>query len=277
MTGDLGRIDEHGLLEIVGRSSRFAKLFGLRIDLARLEQQLAERGVTAMCASDDARLVVAIERPMPPACASWWPTLTSLPARSIDVVGVDHAAAAAERQARLRRRCCARDRLAPAADHASAGTDAIDVDLLEVLGVRALAAGDTFASLGGDSFSYVEASIRIEQMLGYLPEAWHITTIARTRARFSREPRVRWVAAIETNVVLRAFAIVAVVCTHMRVARIPAGAHILLAVVGFNYARFQLPRLPASPTHVRRRAPRRWSRSSASRRSRRRGSPRRCW
>jgi hypothetical protein len=54
---------------------------------------------------------------------------------------------------------------------------------------------------------------------------------------------VRWIARLESNVVLRAFAIVAVVCTHMHVARIPAGAHILLAVVGFNYARFQLPRL----------------------------------
>jgi hypothetical protein len=33
------------------------------------------------------------------------------------------------------------------------------------------------------------------------------------------------------------------VITHMKIARIPAGAHILLAVVGFNFARFQVPRL----------------------------------
>ena len=117
-----------------------------------------------------------------------------------------------------------------------------------MLGVRKLAADDTFASLGGDSFSYVEVSIRIEQVLGYFPP--RRGTSHRSRELRALEPRARrrWLARVESNVVLRAFAIVAIVCTHMRVARIPAGAHILLAVVGFNYARFQLPRLRIADT-----------------------------
>ena len=36
-TGDLARQHDDGLYEIVGRRSRFAKLFGLRIDLDRVE------------------------------------------------------------------------------------------------------------------------------------------------------------------------------------------------------------------------------------------------
>ena len=31
-TGDLGRVGPSGLLEVVGRRSRFLKLFGLRVD-----------------------------------------------------------------------------------------------------------------------------------------------------------------------------------------------------------------------------------------------------
>ena len=62
----------------------------------------------------------------------------------------------------------------------------------------------------------------------------------------------------------------------MHVARIPAGAHILLAVVGFNYARFQLPRLRIAD---RRRRVREALEPivRTGRRRRRRGSPPRCW
>ena len=31
----------------------------------------------------------------------------------------------------------------------------------------------TFVSLGGDSLSYVEMSVRLEQSLGHLPADWH--------------------------------------------------------------------------------------------------------
>ncbi len=85
VTGDLGRIDEHGLLEIVGRRNRFAKLFGLRVDLARLEHELSERGIEAVCASDDVRLLVALESP-DPSVADTVAELASLPVRSVEVV-----------------------------------------------------------------------------------------------------------------------------------------------------------------------------------------------
>ncbi|MGA9871891.1 MAG: AMP-binding protein, partial [Rhodococcus sp. (in: high G+C Gram-positive bacteria)] len=43
-TGDLARLTDDGLYEVVGRISRFAKVFGLRIDLQRVESALARRG-----------------------------------------------------------------------------------------------------------------------------------------------------------------------------------------------------------------------------------------
>ena len=58
-TGDIARRGPDGLYEVIGRSSRFVKMYGLRIDLQRVEAALREHGVTAFCTDDDDRLVVA--------------------------------------------------------------------------------------------------------------------------------------------------------------------------------------------------------------------------
>ena len=60
-TGDVARRDPDGLYEVIGRSSRFVKLYGLRIDLQRVEAALSAQGVTAFCIDDDDRLVVDAE------------------------------------------------------------------------------------------------------------------------------------------------------------------------------------------------------------------------
>lgn len=53
--------------------------------------------------------------------------------------------------------------------------------------------------------------------------------------------RHRRLANVDTTVVLRALAICTIVATHMRLRFVPGGAHTLLAVVGFNLARFMMP------------------------------------
>jgi acyl-coenzyme A synthetase/AMP-(fatty) acid ligase len=59
-TGDLARRDpESGLFEIVGRSARRVKPFGVRIDLDDVERQLAVAGVVADVTGDDDVLVAA--------------------------------------------------------------------------------------------------------------------------------------------------------------------------------------------------------------------------
>jgi len=52
--------------------------------------------------------------------------------------------------------------------------------------------------------------------------------------------RRRWGRAVETSVVLRALAIVLVVGTHAKLFDLTGSAHVLLAVAGYNFARFQL-------------------------------------
>ena len=118
----------------------------------------------------------------------------------------------------------------------------------EVLGCGPVAASDTFVGLGGDSLSYVEVAMVLEAHLGDLPEAWHLLTVAELEAR---EPSTRRVPAVETNVGLRAAAIALVVGTHAGLFTLLGGAHVLLAVAGYNFARFQVG--SAGPDRARRR------------------------
>jgi hypothetical protein len=128
----------------------------------------------------------------------------------------------------------------------------------------------TFASLGGDSLSYVEVSLRLESLIGDLPAAWHVTPVARLQeladaaargtsrpagegtgdattrtayglggpdGRLARALRRR---TVETSVWLRALAILLIVGTHADLFSLQGTAHALLVLVGYNVARFAL-------------------------------------
>ncbi len=56
-TGDTGRLDEDGRLTVTGRLHRFAKILGLRLNLADMEDYLSRDGEAAVV-SDDQRIVV---------------------------------------------------------------------------------------------------------------------------------------------------------------------------------------------------------------------------
>ena len=96
---------------------------------------------------------------------------------------------------------------------------------------------DTFVSLGGDSLAYVEMSVALEDHLGHLPPHWHTTPIgdlAASRVATGQTPRV------ETTIVLRAVAITMIVGNHAGWFDLPGTAHVLIAIAGFNFARFGL-------------------------------------
>ncbi|HET9441848.1 MAG TPA: AMP-binding protein, partial [Acidimicrobiales bacterium] len=391
-TGDLARVGPEGLYEVVGRRSRFVKLFGLRLDLDQVERRLADRGLTALCTGDDQRVMVAIgpdDHHDPAAVRAMVGELLALPRSRIVVVAVDDlprlangkpdyaavqalaaagvaglasvpapgrgdgatgaqlAATATERDAgggdgatgapftataterdagrgdgataariasstapthagrqdgptaaqvaadptredvgqqddpeAVRARPASprppavatpvatpADTMisAPAASpastssahaahaahtaHAARATNATPATpvppavlhaFTEILG-RAPAGDDTFVGLGGDSLSYVEMSIRLEEVLGTLPADWATTPVAALTPPSSpggRPPRHRLVARTETSVVLRAMAIVLVVGNHTDVWHLLGGAHTMVAVAGYNTARF---------------------------------------
>jgi acyl-CoA synthetase (AMP-forming)/AMP-acid ligase II len=247
-TGDLGRFDpEHGVFEIVGRRSRLVKPFGLRIDLDAVEARLAAEGLDVTVTGDDDLVVAGTPAGDPAEVAARLQEATGLPASMVAVVPGDlprTAAGKVDYQA-LRRAAttpepgrAAGPAVEPAAG-AAAGPAApespVGAVYAAVLGHR-VKPGSTFVSAGGDSLSYVECALRLERLLGRLPEDWHLRTVAELDAA-GPSPRL---PSIDTTMVLRAIGICAVVSTHMRLLYFPGGAHLLLAVVGFNFSRFQL-------------------------------------
>ncbi|MFF2390549.1 AMP-binding protein [Agromyces sp. NPDC058104] len=300
-TGDLARRRDDGLFEIVGRANRFAKVFGLRIDLDRVERLLAEEGVTARAATDDERLLVfatserAVARARERAA-----TLTGLPPHVVAgyaVAEFPRTSSGKPDTAALVRFAADHDRLLGEAGGSGGPGDVDDAPeqvrrvFATLLGRPEAGLDDSFAGLGGDSLSYIEVSLRLEELLGALPREWPRLTARELGAHAGRHrapgagaaldgvadaagpgaspvasaetgPRASdpgtagrrrrpWTARLETPAVLRAAAIVLIVGTHADLFMMKGGAHLLLAVAGYNLARFQLAAVPGA-TRVRR-------------------------
>jgi acyl-CoA synthetase (AMP-forming)/AMP-acid ligase II len=266
-TGDLARLGTDGLYEIVGRRSRFVKIVGLRVDLGQVERLLADLGVTAAAAGSDDAVVAAVEGDHDLALIA--KTLAQdlgLPRAAVELYPVeaiprlgngkpDYPAVAALA-------CGGEEDDGGPAEVPDAGSTDVRRIFAEVLEVDSVAGTDSFVSLGGDSLSYVAASVRLERALGHIPEGWHLMPVceltpaphvagaavapsgkaapagrpARTLNRLHR----RLVAPMETGIVLRAVAIIAIVSTHIGFFHWQGTAHVLMAMAGYNFARFQL-------------------------------------
>lgn len=245
-TGDLARQTPEGLYQVMGRTSRFIKLFGLRIDLDHVERLVAQHGLAAMCTGDDNNVMLAVEAGADVAgIKRLVSNYLGLPHRRVLVVEFDELPRLSNGKPdhlSVRRRAAEahdaprtttiRKPESPPSDHRAA----VRAGFSEVLDTDA-SDEDSFVSLGGDSLSYVEMSLRLEEILGFLPRDWHMTPIgqlspSRTRSRLVRQT--------ETSAVLRGVAILLIVGTHTTLWHLPGGAHALLAVAGHNFARFQL-------------------------------------
>ncbi|MCU1431645.1 MAG: AMP-dependent synthetase and ligase [Actinotalea sp.] len=253
-TGDLGRITADGLVEVVGRRSRFIKALGLRIDLDEVERTLAGLGMVASCAGEDERVVVALagEELSPAPVQRWLSDRLGLPSACVQVVTVPDLPRLAngkpDRRAVL---ALAPDRVGvpgarpvgradPAAPAATASAEDLRALYAEVLDRPEADLDSTFVGLGGDSLSYVEMSLRLEESLGHLPAGWHTTPVRDLVPRAPGSRRRRLGTDLEMSVALRALAIVLVVATHANVLSVVGGAHLLLGVAGFNFGRFQV-------------------------------------
>lgn len=247
-TGDLACRTPQGLYRIVGRQSRFAKIFGLRIGLDEVEAKLAELGAPGVAVSDDIRIHVAstasidgvrVARALADAYdlpdaafhVVHWAELPTLPSGKVD------------HQAVLRR---ASEEAAAALPGRPSG-DPIQHAFDRAFPRAAVRPDDSFVSLGGDSLNYVTLSLEIERVLGYLPEDWERMSVSALRSLSVRARRGgAWaLRGLETELVFRAAAILAVVTIHASGLPVSGGAEVLLVLAGYNMSRYQKLRLAA--------------------------------
>jgi acyl-CoA synthetase (AMP-forming)/AMP-acid ligase II len=231
-TGDLAVQHDDGLYELVGRRTRIAKPFGVRLDLDLAERLLGERGVDARVTSEGDTLHVLVldaahRRPAVRALTE----AHCLPAHAVHVRVVDEFPTTPSGKPDYAAMVPAGESVAT--DDAGQVRAAYEI----VLG-RPVDDDDTFVALGGDSLSYVEMVLRLERILGTPPVDWPRRTVGELAARTAR-PRRR-LARVETPLLLRALAITLIVGSHVELWDVMGGAHALLALFGYNLARFAL-------------------------------------
>jgi len=242
-TGDLAeRVGD--LFRIVGRKSRFLKLFGLRLSLEEIEREGAALGIAIVATGVDELLVVAAEEGSAEAARAHFAERYGIPATNI--VAQDGpiprlASGKVDYQVMIAR---ARDQ-ASAANKASDGIGGHEQDALEALRRlfarafprRAIEDGDSFLSLDGDSLNYITVSLGIEQITGALPERWETLPIE-ALARLGGVSRTRRWVRVEAGVLARCLAPIMIVTNHAGGTAVRGGAALLLIVAGQNFARF---------------------------------------
>ena len=243
-TGDLGTVGADGQLRIVGRRSGFVKVMGLRIDIASVERALEADGLTACVGGDADGLTVVVEpagertaeraRRLAGAASGLGMAAVAVAVGALPRLPhgkVDRTAASA-----LVRAAAAVEEQPIDADRTGAVASAIS----RVLGVEQADPRRSFVELGGDSLSQVQASTRLEGLLGTLPRGWHHRPLAELAALAPAAPRRSGTRSVETSVLLRAIAAIAICGSHAGLFDVQGFAHILLAVAGASTARFAL-------------------------------------
>ena len=255
-TGDLARVTDAGLVEVLGRLDRHAKVLGHRIDLDRVEALVADAGAPVRLVARPDRVWVftsGARRAAP--VRELVAAATGLRGAAVQVISLDVlpvTPAGKPDDAALRRHVEEEESL-----RATAATGPLSAEEIRDLYAVVLArpdatVADSFVALGGDSLSYVEVSTRLAQRLGSLPPGWPSLSASALSAStlvaddedpgtVGRSTRRRGVR-LDISVALRAVAIILVVVTHADLLQLQGGAHVLLAVAGFNLARFQLSR-----------------------------------
>jgi acyl-coenzyme A synthetase/AMP-(fatty) acid ligase len=249
-TGDIARRTSDGLYELVGRRTGFAKILGMRVDTRRVESMLERLGIAVACVGGDDELVIAVVGAADVSLVRRHVAASyGLPARAIVVCTL----AEIPRLSNGKRddeaiRALALEASAVPVEPVAAVAESAPSDLRElyaqILDRDDVTDDSSFVSLGGDSLSYVEMSIRLEEALGHLPAQWHTMPIRELRPIVRKKRNRR--RTIETGVALRALSIVCIVGSHIPLLfTLRGGAHLLVGLAGFNFARFHLAGAPA--------------------------------
>lgn len=242
-TGDIAERTTDGFFRIVGRMKRFVKIFGLRLSLDQIEALLARHGHPTEAVAVYDKLVLLHRE------ADQGETVRQIVSDEYDLpLSVLHIAPLAELPllASGKTDRPALQRLAAEAlaqDEANA-LPSSDVSISEVLAhatrSRTVGPNDSFNSLGGDSLSYLQVQMALEEHLGHAPQRWEDMKLSELEALTPKKDGAKW-TQLNMDVLLRLAAICLIVAQHASNYPLYGGTWILIALMGYSAARFQFP------------------------------------
>ena len=244
-TGDIAVEAEPGLFKITGRKSRFVKPFGLRVGLDDLEQRCSALGAAVRVTGDDGLIVLAAEKAQDLEVARQSIESLDLPEGLFEFVRLGETPLLSNSKVDYRAILDFGRAQREAAGTGQDGFAALTILFHRLARGRELSERDSFESLGGDSLSYVQCSIAIEEALGRLPDGWEQMSLPELRALGSdpdaRRGRFRMIS-MESDILVRCGAILLILFQHA-LSGMQGGADILMTLAGFSWARFQRKRL----------------------------------
>ncbi|MCP1495537.1 amino acid adenylation domain-containing protein [Pseudomonas migulae] len=253
-TGDLGTYLVDGSVSFLGRGDSQVKIRGHRIELTEVEGALSRHPRIKQCvvlanhATSLARLVAY--------CVVTTPVSSSelrdhvgkeLPDYMVPALFVFLDAIPLTPNGKIDRRALPSiDKEAPM----SSSQDLSPLALLlvaawsEILEIPRIDANLSFVELGGDSLSFVQASMALESLIGHLPDQWEMIPV-RQLCELSHKirPSRFSLRAMEVPVLLRVMSILLIVIGHMDLFSkwlIAGETKVLFIVSGISLARFQL-------------------------------------
>ena len=255
-TGDIGHRRADGQIVLQGRRDDQVKIRGYRIELEEITAyalgaegvvqaitlNVGEAGDARLCAFIEGRtdanavrahLAARLPAYMVPAEIEVAAKLPLLPNGKID------------RQALIARRRVPAPP-APSTAMAKAPLGKLEAELVEswrpYFGRQTVSGDSSFASLGGDSLSYVSAYLSLEEALGEVPDDWTTMTIAELAAAAQpADVKRSGFVTIESAIAMRAAAICVVVGSHFGLFFSGgAGTSALLWVSGSIFGALQL-------------------------------------
>ncbi len=244
-TGDVAERTDAGYFRIVGRHKRFVKLYGLRISLDQIEAFLLDRGIPVQAVALEDRLVILHrERDQGMAAVAALADEYSLPPSVIHagfLAEVPRLSSGKPDHGALRSIATEMLTASLIASQQAHADDTLAKVLQRATRSPKVGPEDSFNSLGGDSLSYLQMQLFLEERLGQAPQGWEDMPLVMLEG-LSREvgagvsDRVR----LGIDVPLRLLAITLVVVQHATNYPLYGGTWMLIALMGFVMARFQL-------------------------------------
>lgn len=238
-TGDIACYNQEGLYYIVGRKSRFLKLFGKRVNLDEVELYLRRQGKSVICGGTDQHLIVLTTdknelKQIKDIIISYY----KLSANIVSVIYEDEIPLLPSGKPDYAKLSTIAKRITGETDMMNkpknvvkkiasflytkeASTISTKPSVKECfiseLGIDEVEDDDSFLTLSGDSLSYVSLSVELEKSLGFLPEKWESKTIK----ELEEEALNKKISSKKSNETIwnsinyfRAFAIFSIVLAH---------------------------------------------------------------